>query len=190
MGSATPMRAVALDPKAGFALFSTAIGRCGVAWGPAGITAVQLPEVDEAATRARLLRRAGGGAEAIPPRPVADAVREMTALLASGPSTLAEIALDWSGLPPFHIRVYEAARAIGPGETVTYGDLARRLGSPGGARAVGQALGKNPFAIVVPCHRVLAAGGKPGGFSAVGGAQTKLRMLAIERVRGLQTTLL
>ena len=80
MGSATPMRAAALELEAGFALFFTSIGRCGVAWGPAGITAVQLPEVDEAATRARLLRRASGGAEAIPPRPVADAVRAMTAL--------------------------------------------------------------------------------------------------------------
>jgi methylated-DNA-[protein]-cysteine S-methyltransferase len=83
----------------------------------------------------------------------------------------------------FHRRVYEASPRIGPGRTCTYAELAQRLGEPGAARAVGQALGANPFAIIVPCHRVLAAGGRSGGFSAPGGVETKLRLLEIERAR-------
>ncbi len=88
--------------------------------------------------------------------------------------------LDLEQVPPFHRRVYEVARTIPPGSTLTYGEIASRLGEPRLARDVGQALGRNPFAIVVPCHRVVAAGGKTGGFSAGGGVRTKLRMLAIE----------
>jgi methylated-DNA-[protein]-cysteine S-methyltransferase len=97
------------------------------------------------------------------------------------PADLSNIQLDMEGVPPFHRRVYEVARAIAPGNTRTYGEIATRLGDPGAARAVGQALGHNPFAPVVPCHRVLAAGGRSGGFSANGGVATKLRMLQIER---------
>ena len=84
------------------------------------------------------------------------------------------------GVPPFHRRVYEAAREIPPGDTLSYGAIANRIGSPGSARAVGQALGRNPFAIVVPCHRVVAANGKLGGFSANGGVTTKANLLALE----------
>jgi methylated-DNA-[protein]-cysteine S-methyltransferase len=96
---------------------------------------------------------------------------------------LLDLPLDMEGVPPFHRRVYELARAIPPGEVLTYGEVARRLGDPGASRAVGQALGHNPYAPVVPCHRVLAAGGRSGGFSAEGGAATKLKMLEIERAR-------
>jgi methylated-DNA-[protein]-cysteine S-methyltransferase len=96
---------------------------------------------------------------------------------------LSNVVLDMDGVPPFHQRVYALARRLLPGETVTYGELARRLGDPGAARAVGQALGANPFAPVVPCHRVLAASGRAGGFSANGGVSTKLRLLLIERTR-------
>src|SRR4029079_6784817 len=104
---------------------------------------------------------------------------------------LSAIALDMAQVPPFHRRVYEVARTIPPGATLSYGEIATRLGVPGSARAVGQALGRNPFAIVVPCHRVLAAGGKMGGFSANGGIGTKLRMLSIEsaKVNGHDTML-
>jgi methylated-DNA-[protein]-cysteine S-methyltransferase len=105
------------------------------------------------------------------------------ALLRGEARDLSAIALDMDGLPSFQRRVYEAARAIPPGETLSYGEVAARLGAPGSARAVGQALGRNPFAIVVPCHRVLAAGGKAGGFSANGGVATKLRLLALEGAR-------
>jgi methylated-DNA-[protein]-cysteine S-methyltransferase len=144
---------------------------------------VQLPEARVAATRARLQQRFPGAREAAPPPAMRRAQIEIAALLRGAPSDLGALALDMDGLPPFHRRVYESARTIAPGATLSYGELAARLGSPGAARAVGQALGRNPFAIVVPCHRVLAAGGKVGGFSANGGVTTKLRLLAIEGVR-------
>jgi O-6-methylguanine DNA methyltransferase len=163
----------------GFALFDTAIGRCGIAWSERGIVGVQLPERNEAATRARLARRFAG-TEAPPPPAVRTAIDAITSLLRGEGTALTDVPLDMAAVPEFHRRVYEAARAIPPGRTCTYGELAVRLGAPGSARAVGQALGRNPFAIVVPCHRVVAAGGRMGGFSANGGVSTKLRMLAIE----------
>jgi methylated-DNA-[protein]-cysteine S-methyltransferase len=164
----------------GFTLFDTAIGRCGIAWGGRGVVGVQLPEAREAETRARLLRRFPDAREAPPPVDVRRALDGIVALLRGEVSDLSTVALDMERLPAFHRRVYEIARTIPPGETLSYGELAARLGAPGAARAVGQALGRNPFAIVVPCHRVLAAGGKVGGFSANGGITTKLRLLSIE----------
>ena len=164
----------------GFTLFDTAVGRCGLAWGARGIVGVQLPEAHEPATRARLLRRFPDAREAPPPPAVRRALAGIAALLRGEASDLSTVALDMDGVPPFHRRVYEVARAIPPGATFSYGEVAARLGAPGSARAVGQALGRNPFAIVVPFHRVLAAGGKVGGFSANGGVTTKLRLLAIE----------
>ena len=164
----------------GFALFDTAIGRCGIAWGERGIAGVQLPEAGEPETRARMLHRFPSAGEAAPPAEVRQAIERMASLLRGEASDLSAIALDMDGVPEFHRRVYEAARAIPPGNTLSYGDIAKRVGAPGAARAVGQALGRNPFPIVVPCHRVLAAGGKIGGFSAQGGVETKQRMLSIE----------
>jgi methylated-DNA-[protein]-cysteine S-methyltransferase len=111
------------------------------------------------------------------------AIDSIAALLSGEPIDLSFVTLDMTGVPEFNQRVYEAARLIRPGTTVTYGDIAGQLGVPGSARAVGQALGRNPFPIVVPCHRVVAADGKSGGFSAPGGVSTKLRMLAIEGER-------
>ncbi|WP_442874844.1 methylated-DNA--[protein]-cysteine S-methyltransferase [Amycolatopsis sp. NBC_00345] len=108
------------------------------------------------------------------------AVEGIVALLGGERRDLVEVGLDLSGVPEFNRRAYEVARAVSPGKTVTYGDIAHRLGMPGSAQAVGQAMGHNPFPIVVPCHRVLAAGGKDGGFSAHGGVQTKRTMLVIE----------
>jgi methylated-DNA-[protein]-cysteine S-methyltransferase len=167
----------------GVILFDTAIGRCGIAWGGRGIVGVQLPETHESATRSRLLRRFPGAPESPPPLAVRRAVDAITALLRGERIDLTGVALDMDGVPEFHRRVYDAARAIPPGSTRSYGEIAKALGEPGSARAVGQALGRNPFAIVVPCHRVLAAGGRAGGFSATGGIGTKLRMLAIEGAR-------
>jgi len=164
----------------GFALFDTAIGRCGIAWGEGGVAGVQLPEAGEAETRARMLHRFPAAGEAAPPPQIRQAVERIAALLRGEGSDLATVALNMAQVPAFHRRVYEVARTIPPGMTLSYGDVAARLGSPGAARAVGQALGRNPFPIVVPCHRVLAAGGKIGGFSAQGGVVTKRRMLAIE----------
>ncbi len=164
----------------GFALFDTAIGRCGIAWGERGVAGVQLPEAGEAETRARMLNRFPAAGEAPLPPEVQDAVDRIVALLGGGVRDLSAIALDTTEVPAFHRRVYEVARSIPPGMTLSYGDIATRLGARGAARAVGQALGRNPFPIIVPCHRVLAAGGKIGGFSAQGGVTTKRRMLAIE----------
>jgi O-6-methylguanine DNA methyltransferase len=163
-----------------FALFDTAIGRCGVAWGERGVAGVQLPEAGERETRARMLQRFPAAGEATAPPEVQGVIDRIVALLRGEMSDLSCIPLDMDRVPAFHRRVYEAARAIPPGMTLSYGDIAARVGAPGAARAVGQALGRNPFPIVVPCHRVLAAGGKIGGFSAQGGVVTKRRMLAIE----------
>jgi methylated-DNA-[protein]-cysteine S-methyltransferase len=167
----------------GFAIFDTPIGACGIAWSPRGIAGVQLPEGDHDATRARMRRRFPDWAEGEPPAEVVPAIAGIRGLLGGEPLDLAQIVLDMDGVNEFHQRVYAIARRIACGHTRSYGDIAAELGDRGLARAVGQALGLNPFAPVVPCHRVLAAGGKWGGFSAHGGAAAKLRMLAIEGAR-------
>ncbi len=164
----------------GFTLFDTAIGTCGVAWNARGLIGVQLLQSEGGDPRARLARTYPLAVETDPPPAVAQAIAGMQALLSGEPRDLLEIELDTSGLAPFSARVYEISRAIPPGQTLTYGDIAKQLGDLSLSRAVGQALGANPWPIVVPCHRILAAGGRKGGFSAPGGADTKLRMLEIE----------
>lgn len=176
-------------------LFDTALGRCGIAWSAAGLRAVQLPSADDAATLSRLLRAARlrpsasepDAIEADPPIDaagvppgIAAAIEAIAGLLRGEARDLREIVLDTADTAAFALRVYAAAREIPPGATVGYGELARRIGEPGAARAVGRALGANPWVIVVPCHRVLAAGERPGGFSAPGGVATKRRLLEIE----------
>lgn len=171
----------------GHTLFATVLGPCGIAWGPRGVLAVQLPEADEARTRERMLRGCGVPQEACPameaPPSVRHAIEGIQALLAGEPRDLREVVLDMERLSEFHRRVYAHVRAIPPGSTRSYGEVAEALGDKSLARAVGQAMGYNPFAPVVPCHRVLAAGQRSGGFSAQGGARTKLRMLEIEGAR-------
>jgi methylated-DNA-[protein]-cysteine S-methyltransferase len=163
-----------------FALFDTAIGRCGIAWAASGIVGVQLPLPSEAQTRGRLKQRYQALSEAAPPPDVQVAIDRMIALMDGKPIDLANVDLDLSESPEFNREVYAIAREIPPGKTMTYGDIAKRLGGVELSRDVGQAMGQNPCPIIVPCHRVLAAGGKPGGFSANGGVETKLKMLAIE----------
>jgi methylated-DNA-[protein]-cysteine S-methyltransferase len=163
-----------------YALFETEIGWAGIAWGDAGVTAVHLPERDPETARRGFLRRFPESEAAEPPAEVAEAIGAIRELLAGKAADLSKVPLDLSRTPEFHARVYEIARAIPPGETLTYGEVAEKLGDKLLARDVGQALGKNPWPIVVPCHRVVAAGGKLGGFSARGGARTKLKLLAIE----------
>lgn len=167
----------------GFCLFETAIGPCAVAWGDDVLTGVQLPEASAQRLRSRMQGRFPGAAETAPPEFAQAAIVRVQALLAGGQDTLEDVPLDMEAVPEFNRRVYAIARAIPPGRTLTYGEVAQRLGEPGASRAVGQALGHNPFAPVVPCHRVLAAGGRSGGFSAEGGAVTKLKMLEIERAQ-------
>jgi methylated-DNA-[protein]-cysteine S-methyltransferase len=166
-----------------FAVFETAIGWCGLAWDEGGLLGAQLPEADEAATRTRLRRRFPGAAKADPPPPISAIIDAIGALAVGEPRDFAFVKLDTDGQSPFNLSVYALARAIPPGRTRTYGEIARDLGDVGAARAVGRALGENPWPIVVPCHRVLAAGGRIGGFSANGGVTTKARLLAIEGAR-------
>jgi methylated-DNA-[protein]-cysteine S-methyltransferase len=167
----------------GFALFDTNIGRCGIAWSARGIAGVQLPEASEAKTRARLMRRYPHAREAPPPADVSRAIDAITSLLRGEACDLSAVALDMDDIPEFDRGVYEAARSIAAGATLSYGELAARVGERGLAREVGQALGRNPFPIIVPCHRILATGGRAGGFSANGGVATKLCLLTIERAR-------
>ena len=167
----------------GFCLFDTAIGACGIAWSQTLLSGVQLPDGDEAATRARMRRRFPGIAEAPAPQHVQPVIDRIRALLEGRHDGLLDVELDMSGVPEFNQRVYAVTRAIAPGRTLTYGEVASLVGEPGAARAVGQALGHNPFAPVVPCHRVLAARSGAGGFSAEGGVATKLRMLQIEKAQ-------
>lgn len=170
--------------EAGHTLFDTAIGVCGIAWEGEVVVAVQLPEADAARTRARMLKglspSPGVGR---PPARIQTAIEGVQALLNGEPRDLLEVPLDMARVSPFQREVYALARAIPPGRTRTYGDLATALGDVGLSRAVGQAMGHNPFAPIVPCHRVLAAGGRSGGFSGGSGVPTKLRMLQIERAR-------
>lgn len=169
-------------PADGFALFDTAIGRCGIAWSARGLVTLHLPEADDDTMRERLARRHAPARERTPPPSMQRAIDGIVRLLAGGADDLRDVPIDDATIPPFDRRVYDLARGIGPGQTSTYGEVAARLGDAGLARAVGQALGRNPFAVVVPCHRVTAAGGALGGFSAPGGADTKRRLLHIESV--------
>lgn len=166
---------------AGLYLFDTPIGRLGIGWSARGIASVQLPDRDDARLLHRLRQRLPDAEPMPPPPTVLDAIERTRALLEGAHDDLQDIALDMEGIAPFHQRVYARVRAIPPGRTMTYGALAAGIGEPSAARAVGQALGLNPFAPIVPCHRILATGARSGGFSAPGGVDTKLRMLLIER---------
>lgn len=167
----------------GLMLFDTAIGRCGVVWGERGLLGLQLPEANDTATKARLRQKTSHAPDADPPPHVARAIDAMARLLRGETADLDFIAVDMTNVPDFNRNVYVVARTIQPGDTLTYGDIAARLGDKLLSRAVGKALGENPLPIVIPCHRVLAANGKTGGFSANGGVTTKFRMLQIERAK-------
>jgi methylated-DNA-[protein]-cysteine S-methyltransferase len=164
----------------GLALFETPIGRCGISWSARGITGVQFPGADAEQTRLALARRFPDARSEEPPAFVQSAIGAIVALLEGADDDLTAVPLDPDHIPPFNQRVYDVTRAIPPGHTLTYGEVAAAIGEPGAARAVGRALGENPYPILIPCHRVLAAGGKMGGFSGTGGIATKRRVLAIE----------
>jgi methylated-DNA-[protein]-cysteine S-methyltransferase len=165
-------------------LFDTALGRCGVAWNGRGLRAVQLPAGSDALTARKLVSRSGSAGATPPPPAIAAVVDGIRDYLAGKNVDFSAVAVDLDRLEPFRRRLYEALREVGFGATTTYGELARRLGldHPEAAKDVGAAMGRNPVPIVIPCHRVLAARGKPGGFSAPGGVETKLRLLALEGV--------
>jgi methylated-DNA-[protein]-cysteine S-methyltransferase len=166
--------------NAHFTLFDTAIGACAIAWSERGIVGLQLPESSGEKMRARFHHRFPETEEAAPPPAIERAIGLIQALLSGEAPDLSGIVVDLEGVPAFERRVYEIARGIPVGATLTYGEIAAQLGDKLLSRDVGQALGKNPFPVVVPCHRVVASDGKLGGFSAPGGMDTKRRILAIE----------
>lgn len=165
----------------GFAIFDTAIGSCGIVWGERGIVGVQLPEAGEPRTRLRLQKRFPAARETPASAEIAATIGKVAALLRGEAADFSDARLDIDGLPEFNRRVYGVASKIPSGAIMTYGEIAAKLGEePQVARDVGQALGENPIPIIIPCHRVLAANGKPGGYSGSGGVKTKLRLLTIE----------
>ncbi len=166
-----------------FHLFETTIGPCAVVWEGERFIGAQLPERDEAAARKRLERRFPEADEVPAEGFVAEAVTGIRALFDGEKRDLSHLPVALENVSEFNRKVYEVALAIPHGETLTYGEVAQRIGDPGAARAVGVALGQNPWPIIVPCHRILAAGGKTGGFSAEGGVEIKLRILTIEKAR-------
>ena len=167
----------------GYCLFDTALGMCSLAWCGDVVVGAALPDDAPDLLRARTARRHPGALEQDPPPSFVAVVEAVKALLADGRIDLADIAIDLDQVEPFDRQVLEITRRIPPGRTRTYGQIAADLGQPRAAQAVGAALGRNPIPIIVPCHRVLAAGGKPGGFSAPGGRMTKLKLLDIENAR-------
>ena len=171
----------------GFALFDTAIGRCAVIWSGAGLIGVQLPEANDEIARQRLARRFPGAMSAPPPAAAAAAMARIAAFLAGASDDFATLKLDDGGIGAFERAVYRETRAIPAGATATYGAIATALGDVHQSRRVGQALGRNPWPIVVPCHRVTGAGGWMGGFSAPGGRETKLKLLELEGALAAET---
>jgi methylated-DNA-[protein]-cysteine S-methyltransferase len=168
-----------------YCLFDTAIGDCAIAWGERGLTRLQLPEANRAATEQRIRRltaRWGRSTDRLPPA-ISQVIGELQGYLAGNKTEFLSLILDLTEASEFHRRVYEATRSVGWGKTASYGEIARKVGSPGAARAVGGALARNPVAIIIPCHRVLASGQRLGGFSAHGGTSVKVRLLALEGLR-------
>jgi methylated-DNA-[protein]-cysteine S-methyltransferase len=163
-----------------YTLFETAIGWAGLAWGDKGLVGAHLPEADVETTRRSFLRRFPEARPSEPPASLQSTIAGIQALMRGEKADLSDAEIDIGRVPAFNARVYAIARGIPAGETLTYGQIAEALGDKLLARDVGAALGQNPWPIVVPCHRVTAAGGKLGGFSARGGANTKARLLVIE----------
>ncbi|MFE3446895.1 methylated-DNA--[protein]-cysteine S-methyltransferase [Nocardia sp. NPDC059180] len=181
------MKAAAGSPVTA-ALFDTAIGACAIAWRADAVVRFQLPEASRQATRARITRDSpefGSVQEAEPGGVIADAIAAIRAHLDGELDDLRWIPLDTSTIPQFHRSVYEVTRDIDPGHTLSYGEVAERVGAVGAAQAVGQALGRNPIPLIIPCHRVLASDHGLHGFSAPGGIDTKQRLLQIERTPGI-----
>jgi methylated-DNA-[protein]-cysteine S-methyltransferase len=170
-----------------YCLFDTPLGPCGIAWRePADsgsqpvVTLVQLPEATPQRTESRIARKFGLRQPSMPPPQIAKLIAQIRKHLEGKVQDFRDVIVDLTRVAPFDRQVYEAAREIPPGQTRTYGEIAKAVGKPAAAQEVGQALSKNPVPIIVPCHRVSAAGGKPGGFSAHGGRATKARLLALE----------
>ncbi|MBV8536481.1 MAG: methylated-DNA--[protein]-cysteine S-methyltransferase [Alphaproteobacteria bacterium] len=173
-----------MSPTSHYAIFETAAGFCAVAWNDAGIVRFQLPTRSADATERALLRRVPEAERASPPAEFGKVIADAQRYFAGEKVDFSEVPVDLGRPQDFFRRIYEALRRVGYGQTTTYGALAKELGAgPEAARDVGQAMATNPVPLIIPCHRVLAAGGKVGGFSAPGGAASKIRMLELEGVR-------
>jgi methylated-DNA-[protein]-cysteine S-methyltransferase len=167
-----------------YLIFETAGGFCGIAWNSVGITRFQLPAASAATTERNLLRRLPGAEPGTPAPEVLAAIAAVKRYFAGDAVDFSDFRLDLDDQDAFFKQIYAAARRVGWGRTTTYGTLAKELGAgPEAARDVGQAMAKNPVPLIIPCHRVLAAGGKVGGFSAPGGSAAKVRMLELEGVQ-------
>lgn len=173
--------------NAAYCLFETSIGACGIAWretaasgSQAVVTAVQLPEPTRQATESRIARKSGSSRASVPPPEIVETIEKIRKHLQGEVQDFRNVALDLENVTPFFRQIYEATREIPPGQTRTYGEIAKAVGQPAAAQEVGHAMAKNPVPILVPCHRVAAAGGKLGGFSAPGGPATKAKLLALE----------
>jgi methylated-DNA-[protein]-cysteine S-methyltransferase len=164
----------------GYAIFDTAVGRCGIAWSQAGIVTVQLPEAREIDTRRRLLRLHPEARELPLPTNAEIAIEGIAAALRGRDADFADVALDMESIPPFNRRVYEFVRTIPRGETRSHDEVASALRVPGALHSVTQAIGKNPFMIIVPCHRVMAAGQHAERISPNAGAISRRHLLSIE----------
>ena len=171
----------------GYTVFDSAIGRCGIAWSDDGVVGVQLPEAREIETRRRLFRLYPNARELRPPLNTEIAIEGIVALLRGSPGDLSDVALDMTGIPAFNARVYQFARTIPRGETRTYGEVASSLRASGAAHSVAQAISRNPFMIIVPCHRVLEAGSYADQISPNGGSISKRRLLSIEGAGSLSS---
>ena len=169
------------DQDQSYCLFDTGLGPCGAAWSATGLTQFQLPEASKEATEARLAR--SGAARAAPGADIQRLIEQVLAYCEGRDVDFSAVALDFSAVSEFEAAVYRALRSVGWGRTTSYGALAQSVGSPGAARAIGVAMGRNRWPLIVPCHRVLAADRTIGGFSAHGGPDAKRRMLALEGVR-------
>ena len=168
----------------GYTIFDTMIGRCGIAWGLSGVVGIQLPEAREIETRKRLYQLYPDAREQRPPQNVEIAIEGIVALLRGEAADTSDVALDMTGIHAFNHRVYQLTRAIPRGETRTYGEIAAKLGASGAVHSVAQAIAKNPFVIIVPCHRVLETGSYADKMSPNGGSISKRRLLSIEGAHG------
>jgi methylated-DNA-[protein]-cysteine S-methyltransferase len=164
-------------------VFETTMGFCGIAWGDAGVSRFQLPAKTAEAAERLMRRRAFGAEPGAPPESIAAVIEAAKRYFAGEEMDFSQVQVDLAGQDAFFAQIYGALRQVGWGRTTTYGALAKEVGaSREAARDVGEAMAKNPAPLIIPCHRVLAAGGKLGGFSAPGGSTTKARMLELEGV--------
>jgi methylated-DNA-[protein]-cysteine S-methyltransferase len=175
---------LAMNETNHYAVFETACGYCGIAWNGLGIVRFELPTRSAEAVERALLRRVPGAEHAAPRTQVCSVIAAAQRYFTGEKVDFSDVQVDLTQQKDFFQRIYAALRRVGYGETTTYGALAKDLGAgPEAARDVGQAMAANPVPLIIPCHRVLAAGGKIGGFSAPGGAETKAKMLALEGVK-------